>query len=427
MLRSILATIAALIILSTAFSGPSSAAGIEWPGLLGPQRNGWVSNFQPPTQWPAELKKAWQIEVGTGYPSPLVSGGFVYQHARQGENEVVRCIDLKTGELKWRRSYSTPFQIGGGGENHGKGPKSSPALADGRLFTLSITNVLSAWDADSGELLWRRDYGSRFKASHGGREYTGHPWWGAATSPLVDGGRVIVHFGADSDGALIALDANTGNEVWTQGKDGPHYASPILVEIQGTRQVVEWNERALVGVESATGRLLWEYPAPGNFSDQNMPAPVFHQGRVLLGAENRGIRSLEPQVKDGVWTIQERWFQKKVALDMSTAVINDGLLYGFSHYDGGRIFCLDPQTGDVLWEGPPRTGQNVRFLAIPGHVVALINDGELQIVGAIASGFNKVASYQVAEDTTFSTWAPPVLVENGVLIKDKQMLTLWTF
>jgi outer membrane protein assembly factor BamB len=377
-----------------------------------------VKGFQPPTQWPDQLERGWQVEVGIGYSSPLVSGGRVYQHARQGDDEVVWCLDLETGAVKWRKSYATPFKMGGGGENHGKGPKSSPALADGRLFTLRITGLLSAWDAGSGELLWRRDYGWRFEKSH--------PLWGAATSPLVDGSRVVVHFGTDSNGALIALDAESGEEVWSHGKDGPHYSSPILAEIQGVRQIVEWNERALVGVDSESGRLLWEYAHPGNSTDQNMPTPTVHKGRVLLGAENRGIICLEPQMKDGKWTVQERWFQKKVALDMSSAVINGDLLYGFSHYGLGRLFCLDPKTGEVLWEGPGRTGRNVMFLSIPGHIVALINNGELQIVSATGDRFEKIASYRVAEDSKYSTWAPPVLLERGVLVKDSQTLTRWS-
>ena len=232
-----------------------SNAETHWPGWLGPDRNGWVSGFEPPATWPDNLEKAWRVEVGTGYGSPLVSGGRVYQHARQGEDEVVWCFDLKTGEVKWRKSYAAPFKIGSGGEFHGKGPKSCPALADGRLFTLSIAGILSAWNTESGELLWRQDYSDRFEKSH--------PYWGVSTSPLVDGKRVIVHFGGDDRGALVALDVASGEEIWSHGKDGASYSSPLLAEIAGVRQIVEWNHRALVGVESKTGRLLWEYPAVG--------------------------------------------------------------------------------------------------------------------------------------------------------------------
>ncbi len=416
MLRLMVPHVTALIFLLIASAWqPAPGADVHWPGWLGPKRNGWVSGFKPPARWPKRLKKVWQVEVGTGYGSPLVSGGRVYQHARQGDDEVVWCLDLKTGAVKWRKSYAAPFKIGGGAQIHGKGPKSSPALADGRLFTLSITGLLSAWDATSGKLLWRRDYGSRFKKSH--------PYWGASTSPLVDGKRVVVHFGTDDQGALIALDVKSGKEVWSQGKDGPSYASPILVEIQGVRQIIELNMRALVSVESESGRKLWEHPYPQIGVDQNMVTPAYHGGLVLLGGENRGIRGLEPRLENGVWKVQQRWSQKQVALDMSSAVMNGDFLYGFSHYGKGRLFCLDPKTGKVRWQGPGRTGRNVAFLAIPGYMVALINDGDLQIIAASGDGFKKVASYRVAESPT---WAPPVLLEKGILVKDAKTLTLWS-
>jgi outer membrane protein assembly factor BamB len=108
---------------------------------------------------------------------------------------------------------------------------------------------------------------------------------------------------------------------------------------------------------------------------------------------------------------------------MSTAVMNGKFLYGFSHYDKGQYFCLDPKTGEVLWQGPGRTGDNVMFLSIPGHVVALINDGMLRIIAASGAGFKEVASYRVAKDRT---WAPPVLLERGILVKDLESLTLWS-
>lgn len=416
MLRPIAVTLMALIFLPvTGTRQPSLGADVHWPGWRGPGRDGWVSGFQPSAPWPKRLKRGWQVEVGTGYASPVVSDGCVYQHARQGDNEVVWCLDLDSGAVRWRRSYAVPFTMGLGGERHGKGPKSSPALADGRLFTLSITGLLSVWDAGSGELLWRRDYSSRFGQ--------GRPYWGASTSPLVDGKRVVVRFGTDDRGALIALDVKSGKEVWAQGDDGPAYASPILAEIDGSRQIIELTMEGLAGVESASGRLLWKYPYPQVGTNQNMITPVYHQGFVLLGGENRGIRALKPRADGGDWTVQEQWHQEKVALDMSSPVVNGELLYGFSHYGRGRLFCLDVKSGEVLWQGPGRTGENVAFLAIPGHVVALVNDGELKIIAAGGDRFETVASYRVGET---STWAHPVLLDDGVLVKDGQTLVRWS-
>lgn len=405
------------LILSAATGAWQPSLGVEpdWPGWRGPKRDGWVSGFQPPSRWPDNLTKTWQVEVGTGYSSPLMVSETVYQHARQGDDEVVLRLDLETGEIIWRQSYAVPFKASPGGERHGAGPKSSPVLADGRLFTMSIIGDLSAWDADSGELLWRTNYGSRFLPNR--------PNWGVATSPIVDGTHVIAHFGNDDDGTLVALDVETGAEVWTQGKDGASYSSPLVAEIQGRRQVVEWNHRALVGVDSKSGRLLWEFPFPHVGSNQNMPTPVVHDGRIFLGGENRGIHCLKPIADNGNWTVQECWHQEKVALDMSSAVVNGDLLYGFSHYDKGRFFCLDIQAGTVLWTGPPRTGDNMMLLSVPGYVVALINDGRLQIIAARGDRFELVASYRVSDNDTY---APPVLLSNGVLVKDSQTLARWT-
>lgn len=394
---------------------PAFAEETVWTGWLGPQRNGWVASFRPPTEWPEELEEVWQVEVGTGYGTPLVSGGRVYQHARQGDDEVLWCLDLATGETIWHERYAAPFKIGGGGERHGKGPKSCPALADGRVFTLSISGLLSAWDAETGERLWHTDFGDRFEQTH--------PYWGASTSPLIDQGRVIVHFGGDEQGALIALDADSGEVVWSQGSDGASYASPILVEIDGVRQIVELNMRAIVGVESESGEALWEYPYPQVETDQNMVTPAFHDGLVLQGGENRGILALEPRLTNDGWSVEPRWHQEQVALDMSTAVINDGLLFGFSHYGFGRLFCLNPENGDVLWEGPRRTGENVTFLSVPGHVLALADNGTLQVIAADQAGYERVAMLHVAEG---QTWAPPVLLESGLLVKDLDTLARWS-
>ena len=109
---------------------------------------------------------------------------------------------------------------------------------------------------------------------------------------------------------------------------------------------------------------------------------------------------------------------------MSSAVVNDGRLYGFSHFGLGRFFCADCHTGEVLWQGPERTGENAAFLAFPGHVMALVNHGELQVIAAKPDGYKKVASWKVSGNRT---WAAPVLLKKGILIKDEEHLTYWSF
>lgn len=403
-------------IVLTFLTATLQGADVYWPGWLGPKRDGWVKGFQPPKVWPAKLQKQWQFKVGDGYGTPLVVGDRVFQHARVGEEEVVWALDLKSGRKIWQTSYKTPFKIGGGGEKHGKGPKANPTYADGRLFVMSISGTLTAFDADRGRLLWRKNYHSKFEPTH--------PKWGMCNSPVVDGGRVIAHFGNNESGLLVALDVRTGKVIWTQGNDAPCYSSPLLVEHEGIRQIIEWNHRALVGVNSKTGKLLWEFPFPHLGTNQNMPTPAFHEGKVLLGGENRGLHGIEPKLENGKWSVKAYWSHRKVSLDMASAIVNDGRLYGLSHLSRGRIFCADSHTGEILWQGPERTCENATFLAFPGHVMALLNRGELRVIKANPDGYQQAASWKVANTPT---WAAPVLLPEGVLIKDREHLTMWSF
>ena len=305
-------------------------------GLAGarPQRAG--EGVRAPAQWPARPKSKWSVKVGSGYGSAVVAAGKVMVHSRQGEKEMVRAIDLDSGKVLWVKGYLVPFKMGGGGERHGKSPKANPAYSDGRLFTTSISGILSAWDADSGSCFGGRS-GKRFGQSHA--------HWGASNSPLVLGDRIVNLFGNDDVGSLMALDVATGETIWTMGNDGTCYSSPLPAEIDGVRQVVAWNHRALVGVEPEDGRLLWEYPFPHKTHNQNMPTPAFHDGKILLGAENRGIHAFTPGLRQGKWSVSKTWSQKELALDMASAIVAEGLLYGLSHYGQGRLFCLDPDKG----------------------------------------------------------------------------------
>jgi outer membrane protein assembly factor BamB len=392
------------------------AADDFWPGWLGPERNGRVKGFQSPRDWPATLNKKWSVEVGSGYGSPVVVDGKAFVHARKGEDEVVHCIDLVTGKVHWSKGSPAPFKMGGGSERHGKGPKASPVYSDGRLLTMSISGIMTAWDAVTGKVIWRKAPGKGFGKTHA--------YWGASNSPVVVGKKVINLFGNEEKGALMALDVATGEIVWSMGKDGTCYSSPFMAEIGGVRQIVAWNHRALVGVEIESGRLLWEFPFPHKTHNQNMPTPVFHGGKILLGAENRGFHAITPRLKDGRWSVAKSWSQKEVALDMASAIVTDGLVYGLSHYGLGRIFCLDPKNGEILWQGSPRTGPYATFLSFPGHVLVLSDRGQLTILRASDKGFHALQTYQLSDNPT---WAPPVLLKNGILVKDANTLTLWTF
>lgn len=202
----------------------------DWNQWRGPNRDGQVQGFAAPKTWPAELQQKWKVNVGIGHASPVVAGKRVYLHARQDEREVVLCLDLDTGKVLWQDGYAVAYTMNPAATGHGKGPKSTPMTSNGKLYTLGITGVLSSYDATSGKLRWRKEFGKRFKEIA--------PDFGTAMSPMVDRGLLIVHVGGSDSGGLLALDAETGAEKWAWTGDGPGYASPIVVDMVGKRQII---------------------------------------------------------------------------------------------------------------------------------------------------------------------------------------------
>ena len=159
-----------------------AATGTDWPQWRGPKRDGSVGAALP-AQWPEALKKRWEIPVGAGHASPVVSGNRVVVIAREGDQEIVRALDIASGKEIWRAAYPAPFIVNPAAQSHGPGPKSTPAIAGGRVFTFGIGGILSAFDLASGRLIWRVPAPGVL------------PEYGTATSPLVDGTSVIVHVG----------------------------------------------------------------------------------------------------------------------------------------------------------------------------------------------------------------------------------------
>ncbi len=391
-------------------------AEVYWPEWLGPNRDGRVTYFDTPEKWPNSVSRDWSLTIGEGSAMPIIANGRIFAHSRQNGEEVVWAVDPESGKAIWRKTYPVNYRIQSPGERHGSGPLSNPTYADGRLFTFSVTGILSAWDAPSGDLLWRRDYADRFRETH--------PDWGHSFSPIVDGDQVIVHFGGGDSGVLVALNVVTGEVAWTEGADGPSHASPILVTLEGIRQIVEWNYESVVGIESGTGKRLWDYSLPHRGSNQNSPTPVHHKGRLLIGGENRGIRSLEPKLEDGEWRVIENWHRRDVSLNIASAVVNGNSLFGKSHFRQGQFFRLDTETGEDIWRGPSRMGEYATFLSIDDQVVILKDDATLEIIEADSDAYEPIISYEIAESPT---WAAPVLLADGFLIKDRTKLFRWRF
>jgi outer membrane protein assembly factor BamB len=398
-----------LAVLLAAPPAPSA----DWPQWRGPARDGVVAAFAPRATWPKTLVAGYKVPVGIGHSSPVVVGDRVFVFTREGDDEVVQALELATGKRIWRQSYPAPYSMNSAATSHGKGPKSTPVVADGRIFTLGISGILSAFDAASGRLVWRKDFAGQFK--------TTSPLYGTATSPVVDRGLVIAWVGGDGDGALTAFDAATGAPRWSYKADGPGYASPVVAEIGGVRQVVTQSQRFVLGVSVDKGELLWKVPFTTEWT-QNAVTPVVAGDVVVYSGLENPMKAVRPSRQNGVWQAEPTWGNSEVTSYMSSPVAVDGRLCGLSARRKGQLFCLDAKTGRTLWIGEGRQGDNAAILTGGGVLFVLNTDGELSVVAPGGSAPTTLAHYTVASS---ATWAHPVVLPRGVLVKDVDSLALW--
>ncbi len=385
--------------------------GADWPQWRGPDRSGALVSFTPPTPWPERLNPQWQVEVGEGHATPVLVGDRLYMFSRVGEDEVMRAFDPTSGEEIWATSYAAPFSFDSSADPHGPGPKATPTFADGRLFTLGIGGVVSAFDAEDGDVLWQ------VPAPPVG------PLFGTAASPLVDGGLVITHVGGHDDGALTAFDAATGEVRWAWPGDGPGYSSPILAELDGTRQVITQSQNHVVSVDVETGALLWQRPFLTPYAQNSIDAVVV-DGQIIIAGTQTPTAAFRPLRDGDAWALEDVWESGEATFYMSNALLMDRWLFGLSERNSGQYALLDATSGDTLWTGDGRQAESAALVRAGQTVFSLEVDGELVVGEVTATGFEEIRRYEVADSPT---WAQPTISGNRLFIKDLDTLTLWTF
>jgi outer membrane protein assembly factor BamB len=393
------------------FAASTTLVAQSWTQWRGPHRDG-RSDVVAPVKWAAKATPIWKMTVGIGHASPLVADGRVYVFARVGDKETLSALDLETGRMLWAEGYDAPYTMNPAAVTHGKGPKSTPLLHGGRLYTLGITGVLSAHDAATGKLAWRATFDKEFPVTA--------PDFGTAMSPLVEGDAVIAHVGGPGRGAVRAFDLATGRVKWSWTGDGPGYASPVVVTAGGVRQLVTQTEKHIVGLDAATGAGLWTLPFETAYA-QNAVTPLVYKDTVILSGLSKSTFAVRPTKQGATWTASKLWDNSDVPMYMSSPVLSGDTIFGFSHKNKGQFFALDARTGRTLWTSPPRQGENAAIIAAGDRLVMLTDDGQVTVAMASEGGWSPVTKIEAA---TSPTWAHPVLLGNRLLVKDEQTLAL---
>ena len=383
---------------------------LDYPQWRGPGRDGSAAAFVEPETWPEQLNRTWQVDVGTGYGTPIIISGRAYTFTRQEGDEVLSAVDTATGRVVWSTRYPAPYRANAGTQRHGPGPKSTPFFYDGKLYTLGISGIVSAFDPGDGTLLWQHPAPPV------------DPLCATAMSPLADGGNVIFHVGGHDQGALTAFDANTGEVTWRWDGDGPAYASPVLADIGGTRHLVTITQEHVVGISAATGELLWQRPFESN-STNNSITPIVYDDSIIVAGHNLGVTRFRPVQRGGQWVTETLWHNQEVGLFMSNGVLVDDTFFSLSHTNSGQFFAVDVTTGETLWSTQGREATNTALVKAGGLLFLLNDDAELIVARASRAGFEPLRRYTMSDSVT---WAQPAISGNRLFVKDDSTLALWT-
>jgi outer membrane protein assembly factor BamB len=383
-------------------ASPAAAPGspAEWPGFRGPERDGVVRGAVAiETDWTkAPPVPLWRKPIGPGWSSFAVAGDRLYTQEQRGEEEDVSCYDLGSGELVWRHRDAVRFWE----SNAGAGPRATPTLAGGRVYTLGATGIVNALDAGSGARAWSRDAAADTGAKT--------PIWGFAGSPLVAGELVVVA----ASGRLAAYDIATGEPRWTQARGGS-YSSPHLATLAGVRQVVLLSSSGASGVALEDGALLWEYAWDGVPMLQPAQTP---DGDLLVTtggmAGGEGTRRIAVTRRESGFKVEERWASRGLKGYFNDFVVHEGHAYGF---DNNILAAIDLSNGQRKWKGG-RYGQG-QLVLLPEQDLLLVlsEDGELALVKAVPDQFTELARVPALEG---KTWNHPVLVGDRLLVRNGQ-------
>jgi outer membrane protein assembly factor BamB len=371
----------------------------EWSGFRGPARDSVIRGVRIETDWsrtpPVEL---WRQPIGPAWSSFAVAGDRIFTQEQRGDDEIVSAYDLKTGKPVWRHSDAARFWE----SNAGAGPRATPALHNGRVYTLGGTGILNALDARHGALAWSRNAVTDTGATI--------PEWGIAGSPLVVGDQVIVA----AAGNLGAYDLATGKPRWYGPKDGRGYSSPQLMTIDGVAQIVLLNGPGILSVAPSDGAVLWKYDWPGD----SIVQPAIVNGADLLIGSGSGLASKTGMLRinvahaDGGWIVKERWMTTGLKPYFNDFVVHQGHAFGF---DGGILASIDIADGTRKWKGGRYGHGQLVLLPEQNLLLVLSEDGELALVSATPDKFTEIARVPAIEG---KTWNHPVLVGDVLLVRN---------
>ena len=400
----------------------STGSASDWPQWRGPNRAGvWTETNVLETFPPGGLRFAWRVPVGRGWSSPIVARGRVYvtdvQVNRPSATERVLCFDESTGNLRWRHTYPVEFPEWAFDPNAG-GPRSTPPCQEGKLFTLGALGNLFCFDAEKGTILWEKNLD---------KDYQLEAFSGITASPLVEGPLLILYICGHPAASVVALDKDSGKEVWRALDDSFTYSSPTVLTAGGKRQLIVWTQPAVTSLDPVTGRTWWreQFYTPG---DMGVATPVFEAQQLYAGGLMFELNSNQPSAS--VRWPEARAAAKRVWSNTSTPLFQDGYLY--SARTSGELICVEAVTGRVIWSTNSVTslknGSCIHLTPNGDSVLLFTDQGNLIRARLSPRGYQELSRTRLLEPThPFNgrnvVWPPPAYANHRVFARnDKELV-----
>ena len=406
----------------------------DWTQWRGNDRDGtWketglVTEFDEST-----LQPRWSQPVSAGYSGPTVAEGRVYLMDRRTENdqqtERVLCFDAERGDPLWQHEYQADYANVG----YGAGPRASVTIEDGIAYSLGTMGHACCLDAETGDVVWQRDLNKDYQISETRRM----PIWGISGSPLIYRDRVILHIGGADGACIVALDKQTGKEIWRALDDRAQYSSPLLVKQNGKDVLVCWTGDSVAGINPDNGDVFWRFPFEPSRMPIGVATPVVHGNRLFFTSFYDGALMLEmdsPEMSvSEVWRASGPNERRTKALHsiISTPLWLGDYIYGVDSY--GELRCLAASDGKRIWEDqsavPKSRWSTIHFVQNQDLTWMFNERGELILGKLSPEGFDEISRAKIIEPTTEQLrqrngvcWSHPAFADRCIFVRNDEEL-----
>ncbi len=379
-------------------NSPAVRPEASFPQFLGPSRNGILPGpalFEDWTKRPPEL--IWRQPVGEGWSGFAVQGSDAVSLEQDGDNEVIVCRELTTGNVRWRQAYPARYD----NPSAGTGPRTVASIEGDFIWTTGATGMLTCTDRRDGRVVWQHNCLKDANAAV--------PEWGFSGSPLIHGNWVIVPSGGVNGKSLTAYDKRSGAIVWSSGNDVTGYSSPVLVTLGGTRQILSFSHAGITGYSASDGRQLW-WRATAQIPNVAVPLAVDDSHVLISSGYGFGAELLEVKPNAaGVWSASQTWRSIRMKSKFANLILREGHAYGF---DDGTFACIRLSDGSKAWkDGRYGHGQ---VLQVGNLLLATTESGEIVLIDPSPEGLRERTRFRVL---TGKTWNPPALAGDLLLVR----------